>query len=139
MDGFVGTHERSLDEKGRLALPPSFRSKLGETCLISLVEDQPALAVWTREDFAEAVARLRERVDRGEVSQNRQRRFVANVHEVKQDNQGRITLPASFRDKVSIGREAMVNGAWSRVEIWNPDTWAEVNGEDEDDIDGSYL
>ena len=26
---FVGTHERSLDEKGRMALPVSFRSQLG--------------------------------------------------------------------------------------------------------------
>ena len=31
---FVGTHERQLDDKGRLALPASFRTHLGDRCYL---------------------------------------------------------------------------------------------------------
>lgn len=129
---FVGTHQRSLDEKGRIALPSSFRDELGALCLVSRVQDAPALAIWTTEEFEQAVDRLRDKVANGEVPQNELRRFAASATPLRLDSQGRITLPAPLRDTVDIDRDAAVIGAWTRIEIWNPEKWDEVEAENHD-------
>lgn len=138
---FVGTHQRSLDEKGRIALPPSFRDDLGALCLVSRVQDAPALAIWTKEEFEQAVARLREKVAEGEATQHQVRRFSASATPLRLDSQGRITVPAPLREAVGIDREAAVIGAWSRIEIWNPEAWASVEDDDgsADEGAGSWL
>ena len=47
---FVGAHERQLDDKGRVALPATYRAHLGEHCYLvkgtdKCVEENPAWVV----------------------------------------------------------------------------------------------
>lgn len=134
---FVGTHERSLDDKGRLSLPASFRGHLGERCY--LVNLGGSLGLYNEAGFAETVERLDERVRAGEATQNHKRRFSASVHEVKVDSQGRIVLPSGHRDLADLDGEVVLIGALNRIEIYRPDRWAEINDLDDGGLDGSWL
>lgn len=134
--GFFGTHERSLDDKGRLALPVPFRSHLGDTCFATKTPGVPSLGIWTADHFAETLARLRERVRSGEASTNQFRRFSANAAELRQDSQGRVVLPAHLRTAASLDSDVVVIGAGERVEIWDPRNWAGVHAEAEADDSG---
>ncbi|MEQ8716034.1 MAG: cell division/cell wall cluster transcriptional repressor MraZ [Acidimicrobiales bacterium] len=138
--GFLGTHERSLDDKGRLALPVPFRSHLGDTCFATRAPGAACLGVWTAEDFQRTLGRLRERVRNGEASTNQLRRFAAGAAELRQDSQGRVVLPSHLRDAVGLDREVMVIGAGDRVEVWDPQRWTEVHDAAEDAADdGNWM
>ncbi len=136
---FVGTHERMLDEKGRLALPVAFRTQLGERGF--LVDLDTCLGVYTDAGFREAVDRLNEQVRNGQASQDALRLIASSAHEVKPDSQGRITVPAWHREAAGIENEIVAIGAINRVEIWHPARWQEKKDEsaDEGRAGGSWL
>ena len=39
------------------------------------------------------------------------------------DSQGRILIPAELRKYAGLEKEAVIIGAYNRVEIWNKDKW----------------
>lgn len=118
---FVGTFEHSLDDKGRVVLPATFRAQLVEKGFLSQLDR--CLGLWTEDGFADMAGRLQEKVRAGETSQESLRAFAANAHEVRPDSQGRITIPQRLRDFASLDREAVVIGAIGRIEIWNAGRW----------------
>ena len=130
-DVFVGTHERTLDDKGRLALPVAFRAQLGERGF--LVDLGTCLAVYTEAGFREAVDRLNAEVRDGGADQDAVRLIASSAHEVSPDSQGRIVLPAGHRNAAALENEATVIGAINRVEIWNPTGWEELKARDTGD------
>ena len=119
---FVGTHERMLDEKGRLALPVAFRSQLGQRGF--LVDLEVCLGIYTEDGFREAIDRLNEQVRTGEASQDALRVVSSSAHEVKPDSQGRIVVPTWHREAVGLRNEVVAIGAINRIEIWRPTRWA---------------
>lgn len=118
---FVGTFEHSLDDKGRVVLPATFRAQLVEKGFISQLDR--CLGLWTEEGFSEMANRLQDKVRSGETSQESLRAFAANAHEVRPDSQGRITIPQRLREFASLDKEAVVIGAFGRIEIWNAGRW----------------
>ena len=135
---FVGTHERMLDDKGRLALPVAFRTQLGERGF--LVDLDTCLGVYTDVGFREAIDRLSEQVRAGEASQDALRVVSSSAHEVKPDSQGRIVVPAWHREAAQLESEVVAIGAINRVEIWRPDRWHQTkDASDEGRAGGSWL
>ena len=62
---FVGTHEHSLDEKGRVVLPAKFRSRFTAEAFISPAAN--CIAIYTPEAFSEMVSRLQSQIKEGTV------------------------------------------------------------------------
>lgn len=120
---FVGTFEHSLDDKGRVVLPSTFRDRLAVKGFLSQFDR--CLGLWTEEGFADVAQRLTERIRAGEAPQEAMRAFAANAHEVRPDSQGRITIPQRLRDFAGLERDAVVIGAIDRVEIWDAARWAD--------------
>ncbi len=52
-----------------------------------------------------------------------ERRFFGQGFECELDAQGRIVVPAKFRQYAGLNGEATIIGARDRFEIWNPETW----------------
>ncbi len=123
---FLGMHQRTLDEKGRLSLPSGFRELLAQTCIVTRLADGQALGVYPEEHFAASVQRLREKISDGEANQDDLRRFAGNAEPLKIDNQGRITIPAALRDGVGLTRDVTVAGVVDRFEIWDPTAFEEI-------------
>lgn len=122
---FVGTFEHSLDEKGRLVLPSTFRSHLADRGFLSQYES--CLGLWTPEEFRNVAQRLTDKVREGKASQYALRAFAANAHEVKPDSQGRVSIPQRLRDYAGLDRDVVVIGALDRIEIWDRSRWEQVS------------
>src|ERR671929_1511500 len=73
---FVGAHERQLDEKGRVALPATYRAHLGETCYLVKGTDK-CIDVIPSEQFEQFGRELIAKVERGELTLNRQRALAS--------------------------------------------------------------
>ena len=129
---FVGTFEHSLDEKGRVVLPSTFRVQLVDKGFLSQCDR--CLGLWTEEGFADVAQRLTEKIREGLAPQEAMRSFAANAHEVRPDSQGRITIPQRLREFAHLERDAVVIGAIDRIEIWDASRWTDQSGIADDSL-----
>ena len=124
---FVGTFEHSLDGKGRIVLPATFRNELAGRGIVSQYEN--CLGVWTIDGFGEVARRLQDKVREGLTTHNAVRAFSANAVQVEPDTQGRILLPQRLRDFAGLDRDVAIIGAIDRIEIWNAERWRTLSTE----------
>jgi len=120
---FFGEFEYKIDEKGRIPIPPKFRRELGkeEVVLTSGIENcitAYPLSEWKK---------LADSLTRGPVPRNKLRRLnraiFAAAFSLIIDGQGRISLPATLRQKAGIEDEVIVAGANNYFELWNKEQW----------------
>ncbi|HKX75561.1 MAG TPA: hypothetical protein VJR05_09245 [Acidimicrobiia bacterium] len=126
---FVGKFFRTLDEKSRLVVPPSFRRELeaeGRQSVI-LAPDQDGCLMLTRPaDFAAKMETLKGDRQTPE-GRDRFRYFTANAQLLELDKAGRVTISDDFRRfaGLDIGGEAAIAGYLEWAEIWNADVFRE--------------
>jgi MraZ protein len=135
---FVGTHERQLDDKGRLALPASFRTHLGEHCYLVFGDDQ-CVNVVPADQFETMAEQLIARVERGEANRQRQRAVASSATLVTVDKQGRVTVDDRLRTYAGLRTDGkvVVTGNFHHIEIWAPDKYAQINDEGTSDLAGA--
>jgi len=121
---FVGVYERQLDERGRVALPSSYRGELGDQCYLFFGDDG-CVSVRSVPTFEEQAADFVDRAKRGEISRNRLRAFASSATQATIDKQGRITLDARLREHAGIEPHGsvVVLGRLDQIEIWDPHTY----------------
>jgi MraZ protein len=121
---FQGETAITIDDKGRLAIPTSYRDVVARECGNRLVitynpfdpgslylYPQPA---WERvRDQVNALPRTRS------VSRNLQLKLVGAASFVEPDGNGRISIPASHRNTVGIDKRAVLVGMGDKFELWS--------------------
>ena len=125
---FWGTHEHSLDAKGRVILPARFREPFRGGAFLTKILDG-CLALWTPVEFERRTADMLEKARRGQSERNVARVWAAGAFEVNPDGQGRIAIPAMLREYARLESDVVVNGAINHVELWEPDKWRDVDAE----------
>jgi MraZ protein len=131
---FVGVYERQLDERGRVALPSSYRTELGDHCYLFFGDDG-CVSVRSVESFEDEAAEMVAKAKRGEVSRNRLRAFSSSASEATIDKQGRVTLDARLREHAGLAPQAavVVLGNIDQIELWEPEAYrlSELAGQNE--------
>ncbi|WP_285905296.1 division/cell wall cluster transcriptional repressor MraZ [Pseudodesulfovibrio pelocollis] len=132
---FRGHAHRSLDDKGRLILPPEFRdlirSGVPEAVIVLTIFDKHVIGItptqWARmEDELEKVkAPSRE-------LQNTIRILYSGYTETPVGAQGRIAIPAHLRKSGKLDKDVVVMGAGRRFEIWPAESFEQLLDEDYD-------
>ena len=137
---FVGAHERQLDDKGRVALPATYRAHLGEHCYLVKGTDK-CVEVIPSEEFEQFGRELLAKVERGELQLNRQRALASSATLATVDKQGRVNIDEKLRAYagLEIDSQVVVAGNLNRLEIWSPGRWDRVDAEGTDDIAGDQA
>jgi MraZ protein len=125
---FIGKHDRSLDDKGRLVLPSGFRRSFEDAGGGVLAPWDRCLALWTRDDFEVVMDKLLDKVRDGEADDDVVRLFSGAAADVQLDAQGRFVLPEEHRSHAEITREVKVLGQHTRIEIWDANRFAAMEG-----------
>ncbi|MCY3578797.1 MAG: cell division/cell wall cluster transcriptional repressor MraZ [bacterium] len=133
----TGEHTRSLDDKGRLSLPPAFRSVLAEGAYVAIYKQ--CLGIWTAEEARSALERLEAAVRAGEATGDEFRRFSSSLEPATVDAQGRLNLPASKREALGLDKNVVLVGVFNRGEVWDADEWESVLSERSSDDIGRWL
>ena len=121
---FQGETAITIDDKGRLAIPTSYRDLVARECGNRLVitynpfesgclylYPQP---VWERlRDQVNALPRTKKN------SRLLQLKLVGAASFVEPDGSGRISLPASHRNAVGIEKRAVLLGMGDKFELWS--------------------
>jgi MraZ protein len=120
----IGTYERSLDDKLRLALPKRLRELLGnQGPLVLTVGTDGALAIFSQAAFAALADKLAARSPTGPEVRAFSRLLYAQSQCVEIDSQGRIRLPAELTRLAALESEVVLLGVGDRVELWNKSRW----------------
>lgn len=121
---FLGSHEHSLDDKGRIIMPAKFRRQLEEGVVMVLWLEE-CLAVFPGSEFeklAERVAALPQGSKEGRAMT---RILFGHAFEAVPDRQGRLTIPLKLRQLAGLERDVVAVGVKNRVEIWDRERWQE--------------
>jgi MraZ protein len=124
---FRGRFAHTIDAKGRVSIPASFRVELQEhderppfltnlpRCLALYPNDQ-----WLK--IEERVANLSQ--IRPEV-QAYQRFLVSGAQPCPIDRQGRMLVPPTLREHAGLEREVIIAGVGPRIEMWDRERFDE--------------
>ncbi|EIV93186.1 MULTISPECIES: division/cell wall cluster transcriptional repressor MraZ [Frankia] len=119
---FLGSHTPRLDDKGRLTLPAKFRDEL-EGGLVITKGQERCLYVFPMAEFTRISESLRTAPVTAKALRDYSRVFFSSAADDAPDRQGRITIPAPLRTYAGLTRDCVVNGANTRVEIWDAQRW----------------
>ncbi len=123
MTGFLGKYLHQLDDKGRLALPASYRRSVGEDGLILVSYQEPALLLYPASAWRTKELQMLELVERTPEAKASVLALTANALEVVPDKQGRILIPERLQRAAKLDGEALIVGRLNRIEIWNPESF----------------
>jgi MraZ protein len=121
---FIGEFEYRVDEKGRVPIPPKFRTEelKKEGVVLCPGADKCVaiypISVWNK---------LAEALTSGPLVTSKMRKLnralFATAFNAEMDAQGRITLPAQLRQFANLGEEVVVTGVNTFMELWNAQQW----------------
>lgn len=137
---FRGQEEVKVDAKGRLSIPAKFR-RVFESCDPDwetgrrpqlVVVYGPAswqhLELYTMEAIDEIDAQI-DRLTRGSPERLLLERIMHGcAEEAEIDSDGRLVLPQKLREKVGLDERAFFIASGDYLRLWNPDTYAEAEG-----------
>lgn len=134
---FVSTFETSLDSKGRVSVPASFRHALEGGARIFLypaLDGAPCLegggdALMMQN--AKTLSRMSPTSKARKVFLNR---TVSKAVELKLDDTGRIKIPVKHLGLAGVVKKLVFVGAMDRFYIWEPDRYAAFDAEMEDQL-----
>jgi MraZ protein len=114
-----GEFQYTLDDKGRVVIPPRFRRALGDQIVVTRGID-PCISVYSPSEWMKVEEALRKLPTR---QRDVTRYLLAGAVDLELDRQGRVMLPAHLRQHAAIDREVVVVGLISRLEIWSRTAW----------------
>jgi MraZ protein len=114
-----GEFQYSLDDKGRVVIPPRFRRVLGDQVVATRGID-PCIAVYSPDEWTKVEDALRKLSTK---QRDVVRYMLAGAVDLDLDRQGRVTLPPHLRQHAAIERDVVVVGLISRLEIWSRTSW----------------
>ncbi|MBQ8944120.1 MAG: cell division/cell wall cluster transcriptional repressor MraZ [Clostridia bacterium] len=139
---FMGKYQHNLDQKNRLAVPTKLRGNLGSEFVVCkpLTKDIHCLYLYSLEGWQALVERISEKAT-GEMLTKIQRKLFINAERVECDTQGRFTIRTDFCEYANLQKAVTVFGAGQRIELWNPEAFAEIEADtdDLDDFDFSVI
>ena len=119
----TGVYQHSIDAKGRLAIPARLRDELGESFYITLSTEK-CLSAYSNDSWNELMEKIKALP---RLSQKKMRPLFSHAAKCELDSQGRILLPQALRDFANLSKNVTIVGAGELVEIWDCDTWTEVD------------
>lgn len=126
----TGTWPRSLDDKGRLAVPKRVREELGSDIQSLFVAQgtEQSLMIYTPESFDLLAQRYSEKSGAKADIRGFMRLFYARAERIDVDSQGRIRIPDRLKGFAGLDREVVLLGVNDHLELWDKSRWDDYVG-----------
>ncbi|MCS6987941.1 MAG: division/cell wall cluster transcriptional repressor MraZ [Chloroherpetonaceae bacterium] len=130
MPNFRGTENYSIDDKGRLMIPASFRKKMTNqnpgALFVVFKTLQSSIELYEESEWAEVQKKI-DALSEFNLNEKRLKTYYnANISETELDRQGRVLLPKRFLEACGIKSEVTIVGGGNKIEVWNPDKLNEL-------------
>lgn len=129
-----GAAENTIDSKGRLVLAAKWQAALAQGVIITRGFDQ-CLFIFPSHQFEKIVLELEKQGIASSIVRAFARHLVALAEYTELDHRGRISMPPRLCQFAKLDSVATVVGVINRLEVWNPQKFAEVNSQSEENAD----
>ncbi len=119
---FIGTYYHTLEDKGRVAVPKTFRELLGQGSVITKGLDG-CLFIFTADGWAKLTDKLSTLPLGSKTARDFLRLLTYNAAPVEFDALGRTHLPENLISLAGLGKDVVFAGALTRVELWDKTTY----------------
>ena len=119
---FKGSHPVTIDAKGRIAIPASYRQSLIDDCAGRLVITRHwdgCLLIYPATEFQKFESQLLAKGSLNPKVRDIQRFFIGNTRDIDMDRQGRLLLPSNLRAAASLESKAVLSGIGNLFELWD--------------------
>jgi MraZ protein len=137
---FRGCFEHSVDDKGRVSIPVSFRKVLlglqDERIVVTkfLLHSFRCLDIYPHAEWEILERELLNKPRFDETFAKLEAFYLSNAQECSVDKQGRILLPPMLREYASLQKDVVFASALKKFRIWDKATWQRFNQESEKDL-----
>lgn len=115
---FIGRYYFHLENKGRLAIPKNFRSRLKSGGVITRGLDG-CLFLFPASSWKKLSAKLASLPLTSRAARDFTRLLVQQAAPLELDSQGRTLIPEHLRLQANLTKKIVVAGALTRIEIWD--------------------
>jgi len=119
---FDGEYYHTIDKKGRVILPAKFRDEFKDGLWIT-ISPEKCLWIFNKQTWLQLADKWgavpRAKLSVRDIARLRFGRSFSDTL----DNQGRVTIPPSLREKANLTKDIVILGAEDRLEIWNKEDW----------------
>ena len=119
---FIGEYQHNLDSKGRIAIPVKFRREIGAGAIITRGLDH-CLFVFGAKEWEALAQKLNAMPFAKSDARAFTRLFLAGAMDAEIDKQGRVLVPDYLRNYAGLKKQAIIAGVYSRIEIWDTESW----------------
>lgn len=121
---FLGEYFHSLDEKGRVVMPSSFRDDLKAGCVVTKGQDGQLL-LYTPDEFRKRATEVLAEQPKNRSGRRFARTVFAGADSVDVLAGGRVKLNGDLREFATLepSTEVVVLGVLDHIEVWNKDRY----------------
>ncbi len=119
---FLGEYPYSLDERGRVAIPPRFRDEFKVGLVLSRGLDR-CVTAYSPEGWERLISRLDALSFTQADARRLQRAVYGGAFEVELDRQGRVLVPGQLREYANIRQSVVIVGMRDHLELWDAAQW----------------
>ena len=125
---FYGAYNHSIDAKGRMIVPQSFREKLGEKIVVGVNTAQSSIAIYPMDVWERRIQMLTELAEEDVSAEVFLERFaMLSFDNIGFDPQGRVLIPAALRELfIKDASGVQVSGAHDYVRVVSSEQAAEA-------------
>ena len=118
---FTGKYHHTIDQKGRVSVPATFRRN-GKSKTYTLFRGmETCLFLFPHDVFEKMLGeRFGSPLIESETMRTYQRILGPNARDVSLDKLGRVTIPPDLLKAGGLEKEALIIGAITWIEIWHP-------------------
>lgn len=122
---FIGTYYVNLDRKGRLNIPAKFREILSSkySNRLILTNFDNCIVAYPTEEWLILEEKTKSLPTMKKDVRTFMRLLYSSAAECSTDKQGRILIPSSLRESISLDAEAVIIGILNKMEIWSKNMW----------------
>ncbi len=124
---FRGRFEYSIDDKGRVKIPPKFKEILKkkgvDTLIMTLFDD--CIYVYANDTWEELEKKAMNLPLTNKSARRFKRMFFSSAQDVNLDRQGRVLIPSVLREDLSMDKDVVMLGNLDHIEIWTKEKWDE--------------
>lgn len=139
MTVFISSYTNSVDKKGRVSVPASFRAEMAahsrQTVVVFAAPKEGYLYAWSYDDFVNFAEKIKALPPMSATRQRLARTILAAARPLGFDGEGRMMLPDDLLGGANIQGKALFAGQGDYFTIWNPDAYAEKVAGDESNFE----
>jgi MraZ protein len=131
---FLGKHDYSMDERGRIPMPPRYREALMQGIILTQGTPDRCIRAYPLDAFEQQAALYTESPVTTRAGRIARRAFFSGAYQAELDRQGRVLIPSVLREYAGLEGLVTIVGIGEGMEIWNLDDFAVALAAEEEEF-----